>query len=282
MNFMFQEAKIINLSGYGFMWLIEKCCFNFIFYLYSLMSEVFIIVLIIVIAFAATLFRSTFGFGEALIAVPFFSLFLPVETAVPLAVMMSVLVASVILIHDHSKVYFRSAIGLILFAAMGIPVGLIVLFYGNEMIIKVALGLIIILYALYVLIGKNSFKLKSDNKFWLFICGFISGVFGGAYGVNGPPLVVYGNIRGWDAQYFRATLQAYFLPAGLLSMIGYVSKGLIEQYVVMHFVYSIPAIIPAIFIGRYLNKKIKSGIFYTYVYYGLIVVGVMLILNSLL
>jgi len=243
--------------------------------------EILVLFFIIVIAFAATVFRSTFGFGEALIAVPLFSLFLPVETAVPLAVLMSILVALVVLIHDHSKVYFRSAKWLILFAAMGIPFGILILSYGNEMVIKVILGIIIILYALYALLVKTTFTLAEDNKLWMFICGFLSGVFGGAYGVNGPPLVVYGNLRQWDAQYFRATLQAYFFPAGLLSLGGYLSKGLIDLHTVHCFIYSIPAIIPAIYIGRYFNKRLKDRKFYIYVYGGLILIGMVLIINSL-
>lgn len=237
---------------------------------------------IITIAFAATIFRSTFGFGEALIAVPLLSLFLPVETAVPLAVLMSILVALIVLIHDHSKVYFRSAKWLILFAAMGIPFGILILSYDNEMVIKIILGTLIILYALYALLAKTTFTLTKDNKWWMFICGFLSGVFGGAYGVNGPPLVIYGNLRQWDAQYFRATLQAYFFPAGLLSLAGYMSKGLIDQQSILYFMYSIPAIIPAIYIGRYLNKQLKGRKFYQYVYGGLILIGLILIINSLL
>lgn len=240
------------------------------------MSVVFFI---IIIAFVATLFRSTFGFGEALIAVPLLSLILSVETAVPLAVLMSILVALVVLIHDHSKVYFRSAKWLILFAAMGIPFGILILSYGNEIVIKIILGTLTILYALYALLAKTTFTLTKDNKYWMFICGFLSGVFGGAYGVNGPPLIIYGNLRKWDAQYFRATLQAYFFPAGLLSLIGYMSKGLIGQHTILYFVYSIPAIIPAIYAGRYLNKQLKGQKFYKYVYLGLILIGLMLIFN---
>ncbi len=244
------------------------------------MSATFIILLIIAIASSATLFRSTFGFGEALIAVPLLSLFLPIGTAVSLAVMMSILVALVIVIHDHSKIHFHSAKWLILYAILGIPIGLFILSYGNEVIVKIILGVIIILYSIYSLIGKNTFKLEKDSNLWLFICGFLSGVLGGAYGANGPPLVVYGNLRQWDAQYFRATLQAYFLPAGLLSMVGYASEGLINQTTILHFIYCIPAIIPAIFVGRYLNKKIKSNTFYKYVYCGLILIGLVMILNS--
>jgi hypothetical protein len=37
-----------------------------------------------------------------------------------------------------------------------------------------------------------------------------AGVLGGAYGMNGPPLVIYGSLRGSSPQHFRATLQGYF------------------------------------------------------------------------
>jgi hypothetical protein len=38
---------------------------------------------------------------------------------------------------------------------------------------------------------------------------------------SGPlPLVVYGSLRGWPPERFRATLQGYFLPASLLGLAG--------------------------------------------------------------
>ena len=39
---------------------------------------------VIVVVFLATLVRSAFGFGEALVAVPLLALFMPVRVAVPL------------------------------------------------------------------------------------------------------------------------------------------------------------------------------------------------------
>ncbi len=39
--------------------------------------------------------------------------------------------------------------------------------------------------------------------------------------MNGPPLVVYGGMRRWSPQHFRATLQGYFLPASVIGMAGY-------------------------------------------------------------
>jgi uncharacterized membrane protein YfcA len=241
-----------------------------------------IYIYVFVISFLATLVRSTFGFGESLVAVPLFILFIPLDIAVPLSVLISILVALVVVIQDHSQVHFNSAKWLIIFAILGIPFGLLILIYGNDFWVKIWLGLLIILYSLYAIFAKNSLSLKTDSKLWLFICGFVSGVLGGAYGINGPALVVYGNMRNWSAKHFRATLQAYFLPASFIGAIGYFTKGLITSEVLKYFLISLPAVFPAIFLGRYLNQKIKDNSFFKYVYFGLLAIGIFLILNSLL
>lgn len=239
------------------------------------------IILIPIISLVASLIRSTLGFGESLIAVPLFLLFLPEEIAVPLSVMLSIIIALVVVIQDHKKIHFNSAKWLILYAVPGIPVGIIVLIYGSGVLMKTGLGLLIVLYALYALFGNSKKILKEDNKVWLFICGFLSGILGGAYGLNGPPLVVYGNLRQWTAKHFRATLQAYFLPVSVLSVIGYAVKGLITAKVGTYFIISLITTIPAIFLGRYLNHRLKNGLFFNYVYWGLMGIGIILIVNAL-
>lgn len=237
---------------------------------------------ILAIVFIASLVRSTFGFGESLIAVPLLILFIPIEIAVPLSVLISIFIAAIIVVQDRKEIHFESAKWLIIFAALGIPIGLYLLIYGNENVTKALLGLLIILYAAYSLISKNTFKLKIDNKIWLFACGFLSGILGGAYGLNGPPLVIYGNLRGWTAKNFRATLQAYFLPASIIGMFGYWYKDLWDWKVTYYFLISIPVIVPAIFLGRYFNNQLKDSTFLKYIYVGLIFVGALLLSQSLI
>lgn len=239
------------------------------------------ILFILIISFIASLVRSTLGFGEALIAVPLFLFFLPVDIAVPLAVMLSVVIALVVVIQDHKKIHFYSAKWLIFYAILGVPFGIVVLTYTNGTLVKTGLGVLIILYSLYSLYFNNNKVLQEDNRFWLFICGFLSGVFGGAYGLNGPPLVVYGNLRQWSTKHFRATLQAYFLPVSMLSVMGYYAKGLLTTEVNTYFLVSLITTIPAIFLGRYLNNQLEEGTFFKYVYYGLLVISVILIISTL-
>jgi len=239
------------------------------------------IILILAISFIASLVRSTLGFGESLFAVPLFLFFLPVEVAVPLSVMLSITIALVIVIQDHSSIHLKSAKWLIVYAVPGIPLGLFILIYGNETFVKMGLGFLIIIYSLFSLFGKSTFTLKQDNKLWLFICGFLSGILGGAYGLNGPPLVVYGNLRKWTAKHFRATLQAYFLAASLIGFTGYYIKGLVTTEVNQYFLISLITALPAIFLGRYLNHKLNNQSFFKYVYWALIVIGIILIIVSI-
>ena len=53
---------------------------------------------IVAILFLGTLVRSSFGFGEALVAVPLLALVMPVEQAAPVAVLISITIALMILL----------------------------------------------------------------------------------------------------------------------------------------------------------------------------------------
>lgn len=234
-------------------------------------------VAILLIVFIATLVRSTFGFGESLVAVPLLILFIPIEVAVPLSVLISILVAGIVVVQDRNKIHLKSAKWLIIFAGLGIPIGLYILLYANEKYVKLGLGLFIIFYSFYSLLGRQPLKLKDDSMLWLFICGLFSGILGGAYGLNGPPLVIYGNMRSWTAKHFRATLQAYFLPASFIGMLGFWYKGLWTSPVTYYFLITLPVVIPTIFLGRFLNHKLKDDAFLKYIYIGLIFIGLLLL-----
>jgi uncharacterized membrane protein YfcA len=64
---------------------------------------------VLAVLFFATLIRSTLGFGEALVAVPLLALRTPITVAAPLAVLVSVLVAGIVVAQDWRKVEIRSA-----------------------------------------------------------------------------------------------------------------------------------------------------------------------------
>jgi uncharacterized membrane protein YfcA len=235
---------------------------------------------VVLVIFIATLIRSTFGFGEALVAVPLLALRLPIMVAAPLAVMISVLVALVIIAQDWRKIQLKSAAGLIVAAIFGIPLGLLLLARVNDHVVRLILGLVIVAFSTYSLLGKTRLHLENDHPWWLLGAGFISGILGGAYGMNGPPLAIYGALRRWSPQHFRATLQGYFLPASLVGLMGYIALGLWNSTITHYFLLSLPGAIIAILLGRALNHRLKGDAFFRFVYLGLIAIGIVLVVQS--
>lgn len=236
---------------------------------------------ILAVIFFATIFRSAFGFGESLVAVPLMALWLPLNVAVPLSVLLSVTIAAIVVVQDWSKIHFRSAGGLTAFTLLGIPIGLWVLVKTDEYLVKAILGLIISLFAVYLLSGRQLKELKKDSIAWLLGCGMLAGILGGAYGLNGPPLVIYGAKRRWSAQHFRATLQGYFLVASIAGVAGYWYTGLLVPAVIHYYLLCLPVMVPVVFIGRVINHRLTGESFFRYVYIFLLGIGLFLVIRSL-
>jgi uncharacterized protein len=239
---------------------------------------------VLLVVFVATLIRSTFGFGEALIAVPLLALTIPVQVAAPLAVLLSITIAAVVVVQDWRKIHVRSTGWLLAPTFVGIPLGVLLLTAGHQSAVKAALALVIIAFSGYSLvsarIGAQPPALHTDSRPWLLGCGFLAGVLGGAYGMNGPPLVLYGAMRRWSPQHFRATLQGYFLPASVVAMIGYWLTGLWVPAVTHYFLWSLVVVLPAIFLGRAANHRLRGEAFLEIVHGGLVCVGLILLVQA--
>jgi len=233
------------------------------------------------VMFVATLIRSALGFGEALVAVPLLALSTPVAVAAPLAVSISVVVAAAVVVQDWRHIELRSAAGLVVASLVGIPLGILLPSMANDRIVKLLLGAVIVVFSIYSLADGRSRPQPTDHVGWLLVCGLVAGILGGAYGMNGPPLAVYGARRRWPPQQFRATLQAYFLPASLAGLLGYASIGLWNAVVTRYFLWSLPGVAGAILIGRSVNHRLPSHRFSRVVYGGLAVVGTVLLVEAL-
>jgi uncharacterized protein len=241
----------------------------------GIFSTTFVHVLLVV--FVATLIRSSLGFGEALVAVPLLALNIRLEIAAPLAVLTSITIASVVVAQDWRKIQVRSIGWLMAATVCGIPIGLLLLTSSHQRLTKASLGVLIVGFSLYSLVGSRPPELRTDKMSWLLGCGFLAGIMGGAFGMNGPAIAVYGAMRRWSAQQFRATLQGYFLPASFLGMAGFWAKGLWVPTVTRYYLLSLPVVLLAVPIGRALNQRLRTEAFLKYVYGGLTAVGLILL-----
>lgn len=233
------------------------------------------IFLVLTIIFIAALTRSTFGFGDALIAMPLLTMVIGTQTATPLVAFGSLTIVLPILVANWRKVDMRASWRLIVASLLGIPVGLLLLKHMPEHGVKAVLGIVLVAFGLYNLTRPQLPLLQWTPL--AFVFGFIAGVLGGAYNTNGPPVIIYGTLCRWPPERFRATLQSYFFPTGFLITLGHGLAGLWTLEVLQWYGYAFPVIVVAMVLGSKLNRIIPPGRFEHLIYAFLVVIGIVLV-----
>jgi hypothetical protein len=229
-----------------------------------------------IIVFVATVVRSTFGFGGALVAMPLLTLVVGIQTATPLVALVVNTNSIAILLSSWRDVRIGSAWRLVVSSLLGIPVGLLFLTEAYESIVKAGLAVVIIAFSLYNLFKPQLASLVSQRAAYLF--GFFAGILGGAYNANGPLVVTYGTLRNWPAESFRATLQGYFFPIGLLIVASHGLAGLWSAEVITLYALSLPGVVLALLAGRRINHSIPAARFEQFVSLLLIVIATLLLI----
>lgn len=227
----------------------------------------------------ATFVRSAMGFGEGLVAAPLLVFLMPLPAVAPLAALVSITVALLALIQDSAHVDGRSAWRLLLATIFGIPLGIWLVARAPQLLVKALLGISLIALAAFFHLKKSEAHLKTDRSAALF--GFGAGVLGGAFGLNGPLLAVYGTLRRWPPHCFRATLQGYFLPASAIGMAGYWLAGSWTLAVTRYYLLALPFMIGAAFAGRWCNRRMDQARFLAVVHGALALIGMILLLQTL-
>lgn len=232
--------------------------------------------LIVVILCLATLFHGTLGFGTGLVAMPMLTLLIGVEEATALVAFVIVGTTILLLRRNWRSLEPRATVQLIVSSVIGVPVGIVLLTNAPADLIQRVLGVVLIAYALYALIGPPLFEARQAA--WAYGLGFLSGVLGGAYNTNAPPVVVFGTLRRWPPDVFRATLQAYFVPLALVVWAGHGVSGLWTRDVVTAYAVYLPFGLVALWGGHRLAGHIPAAAFQRVLYIAVIALGALLLI----
>lgn len=233
--------------------------------------------LVLIVVALASLVRSAIGFGDALIAMPLLSSIISIKTASPLVAVTALFISvTIILTKGDFKVKSISKdyklLDLIIACIIGIPIGIYLLRTVNEEYVKGFLGVVIILFAVFNLIKPELPRLK-DERFVHFF-GLISGMLGGAYNTNGPPIVIYSLFKKLKPEEFRVVIQYVLIPTNVFIIAGHGITGLWSEKVIELMLYSVPVSIFCVLIGVKLSKFIKQDLFYKIVNVFLVVIGI--------
>ncbi|MDZ7805279.1 sulfite exporter TauE/SafE family protein [Thiohalophilus sp.] len=224
------------------------------------------------ILLAAYVFRGITGFGSGLIAIPLLALFLPLTFVVPY---ISVVDVTASLVHGwrHRRhTAWRDVLTVLPFTVLGVVLALYLLKRLDTSMLVNALGVFVLLFAVYSLVGPVLKRQISAR--WSVAAGSLGGIVGTLFGTGGPLYVIYYQLRGLPKSVFRSTIATVFLIEGGIRLSGYAIAGLYNREVLLWIAGSLPLMAIGLYIGGHIHTTITQRQFQR-------AIGVLLIISGM-
>lgn len=235
------------------------------------------IALIVAAVFAAAVIQSLSGFGFALIIMPLVTFVVGLPTAAPMVALIALTVYVINVFRYRRAIDVREVLRLGIASAFGIPLGIWLLVNVSETLVMQIMGLTLIAYAVYALARPTTSWVLAHH--WVYPAGFLCGCLSGAYNAPGPPVIVYGSLRRWPKDEFRAGLQAIFLINGALVVALHLIARRVTVEVLVLYLCALPAMALGILIGSSVDRKVDGKRFRTLVTVMVLVLGLALVLG---
>jgi uncharacterized membrane protein YfcA len=234
-------------------------------------------ILIPLIVFFAAVIQSLAGFGFALIVMPLAVVAIGLKTAAPLVAMVGFTLNTINVVRFRRAVKLREVLRLTLASALGVPIGVWALVNVSEELILRLMGLILVTYAVYSLWRPRSLRPLPEG--WAYPAGFLAGSLSGAYNTPGPPVVVYGALRGWPKDEFRAVLHGLFFFNGILVVTTHVAAGRVSGDVLTAFFTAVPALLLGILLASRVDHRLNRERFRILVTVMILVLGLSMVVG---
>jgi len=171
--------------------------------------------------------RAVSGFGAGVIATPLLTFVMPMSVTVPLITVIGGVASLRQVLRDWREVEWRRLAILVPGSLAGIAIGLYVFKTIDQALLARALGVYILLYAAYSLLGEKLPHRTMAMPRWLVhpvaaLGGFVATIFGG---LAGAIYATYLDALRLSKGAFRVTMSAMLLLLAALRSIGYFATG---------------------------------------------------------
>ena len=223
--------------------------------------------------FLAAIVRGFSGFGFSLLSITAISLILPVAQIVP-SIFLLEIAASINLIPGiWREIHWRSLTWLMVGYVIGLPLGGYALIHAPEAPAQIVLGIFVIGTAILMLRGFHLEKTPGTAASTA--TGAASGVLNGAFGIGGPPVVLFYFSTPGAAAIGRASIIFFFLFTDLLGVGYFVTQGIVTAQSFVQSLAWLPALLVGVWIGAHGFRKLNQETFRRWVLVILIALAVL-------
>jgi uncharacterized membrane protein YfcA len=206
--------------------------------------------------FLAAIVRGFSGFGFGMLTITSMSLVLAPATVVPAMFVLEVAAGIHLLPSIWRHVHWRS-IGIIVVTSIACtPMGVYLLANVPAEPMKIAIAIVVFATAAALLSGLQMRRMPTSME--TAATGAASGVLNGAFGMGGPPIILFFLGSSIALQAGRASIIAAFLAMDFAALPTLYGFGLFTREAVMLALVSLPALVVGVFLGSRLVGRVEE------------------------
>lgn len=233
----------------------------------------------LIIVFLAAIVRGFSGFGFSLLAISALSLVYPPQEIFPPIFLMEIVASLHLLPSVWRHIHWRSLAPLLVGATVGTPIGVWFLSTLPAPPMQIALGIFVLLAVSLMWVGYSFRGMPGTTM--TTAAGFAAGVANGAFGIGGPPVILFYFASPAGAAAGRASLVMFFLALdviGLAFMSG--MADLVGKDTLVRAALYLPALLAGIWVGGHAFRKVDETRFRKAVLVLLAVLAVLIIAKA--
>ena len=227
---------------------------------------------------AGALVAGLSGFAFGLVAASVWLYILtPVQTA-------TLIIAFGLIVQGYAVWKLRRALDwkklwpFVLGAALGVPVGVLILTWTNPAHVRAGVGAFLVLYSLYALFRPAMAPVTAGGAAADASIGFLNGVLGGMTGLAGILVTIWCGLRGWPKEVQRTVFQPVAVATFLMSALWIGARGAITADTIRLFLIGLPALLAGTWLGFRLFGRLNEVAFRKIVLVLLLASGAVLII----
>ena len=227
--------------------------------------------------FAAAFVAALAGFALGVVALAIWLYALTPVQAAALVAAYALLVQGYAVWKLRRSIEFRRLLPFILGGAVGIPAGVAVLKWASPADLRNAVGVLLILFALYNLARPQLPQVRRAGSLLDGVVALFNGVLGASTGLGGTLPAIWCGMRGWNKDEQRAVYQPAAVATFLMMIVWLGGAGILTADIGRLFMIGLPALFAGTWLGWKLYGRLDEAAFRKVVVYVVLISGLALV-----
>lgn len=160
--------------------------------------------------------------------------------------------------------------------ALGVPLGAELLRAADPEIFRAGVGVLLVAFSLYSW-AKPTVRIAAGSRPADFAIALFSGALGGATGLSGILVILWGTARGWPKDELRVVFSASVVAINMTTVLWLGGTGAVDAHTLGLLAFALPAVLIGTWLGLKLYGRIDEAGFRRLVIGLLLVSGIVLL-----